>query len=74
MPSGVVNNNTLSVNPGFIASVDLRPRAHSPLRDSGANPVGGALALDFESNFRIFGPAIDRGAYEFVNVFENGFE
>ena len=74
LPGGVVNNNTLSVNPGFNNNVDLRPRGNSPLRDSGVNPTGGALVLDFDSNTRVFGPRIDRGAFEFVNLFENGFE
>ena len=74
IPSGAVNNNTLSTNPGFTSSADLRPTRNSPMRDSGINPIGGALILDFESNSRVLGAAIDRGAYEYVNLFENGFE
>lgn len=74
LPSGTVNNNTTSTDPGFLSSVDLRPRNNSPLRDSGISPPGGALAFDFDSNPRVHGPAIDRGAFEYTPLFENGFE
>lgn len=69
IPSGAVNNNTLNTNAGFASLADLRPTRNSPMRDSGVNPTGGALILDFESNFRVLGAAIDRGAYEYVNLF-----
>jgi hypothetical protein len=74
LPTGVVNNGTLSGDPGFESSNNLRPRANSNLRDSGVNPVGGALNFDFDSNSRVFGVAIDRGAFEFTNLFDDGFE
>lgn len=74
-PAGIVNNNTLlGVDPRFTNLVDFRPRADSPLRNGGVTPVGGALAIDFAGSPRTQGTRIDRGAYEFGEVFANGFE
>lgn len=75
LPAGAVNNNTLlGVDPRFSASVDFRPRADSPLRNGGTNPTGGALSVDFDGFARSQGLRIDRGAFEFREVFANGFE
>jgi hypothetical protein len=74
-PAGAVNNGTLlGVDPRFTNSVDFRPRADSPMRDSGANPNGGALSFDFDGSARVQGARIDRGAFEFGEVFADGFE
>lgn len=73
-PASAVNNNTLATDPGFTNSVDFRPLDNSPMRNSGASPNGGSLALDFDLGIRVQGTRIDRGAYEFSEVFSNGFE
>ena len=75
LPAGVVNNNLLlGVDPRFTNVVNFYPRADSPLRNSGVNPVGGIGVLDFAGENRVTGPQIDRGAYEFQELFANGFE
>lgn len=51
------------------------PSAGSPLRNSGQNaPAGGLPTLDFFGNLRVQGIAVDRGAFEFAELFGNGFE
>jgi hypothetical protein len=74
LPAGVVNNNTLASDPRFVSTGDLRPRADSPLRNAGITPNGGALPIDFDGGSRILGGRIDRGAYEFEELFSNSFE
>ncbi len=52
-----------------------RPSALSPLRNTGLNaPAGGLPTLDFFGNVRVQGAAVDRGAFEFAELFSNGFE
>lgn len=47
----------------------------SPLRNNGlVNPPGGAPTQDFAGIPRSAGGRIDRGAYEFDELFINGFE
>ena len=75
LPAGVVDSNNISVDPRFVSSVDFRPRANSPLRDSGAaSPSGGAPATDFDAQERIAGERLDRGAYEFGEILIDSFE
>jgi hypothetical protein len=75
LPSGSVENAAmLGIDPRFTGSADFRPRADSPLRNSGVNPTGGALPIDLIGNFRTQGSRIDRGAFEFGEVFSDGFE
>jgi hypothetical protein len=54
---------------------DPRPRADSPLIDSGLNDGFGVLPVtDADLAPRIQGGTIDRGAYEFEQMFNDGFE
>ena len=73
LPAGTVNNNTLSTDPGFTSGLNYRPRADSVLRNSGVTAVG-QLPRDLDGNARVQGTRIDRGAYEFPEIFSNGFE
>lgn len=74
LPAGVINNATLSVDPGFVSASNFRPGAGSVLRNSGIGPVGGVTVLDLGSASRVQGARIDRGAYEFSELFASGFE
>jgi hypothetical protein len=75
LPNGAIDIGTqLGIDPGFTSSVDFHPRRNSPLRNAGINPTGGALAIDFLGDARLQGPRIDRGAFEFAEVFGDGFE
>lgn len=72
---GLTNTATLTSDPMFAGVVDYRPSAGSPLRNGGTNAAtGGNNFIDFEFAPRQQGVRIDRGAYEFREVFANGFE
>jgi hypothetical protein len=66
--------NNLQSDPLLASSVDLRVTAASPLRNSGVTPNGGALDRDSLGMPRVQGGRIDRGAFEFDELFNNGFE
>lgn len=73
--AGLANTNTLTVDPLFVSAGDFRPREGSPLRNSGTNAVpGGNNFIDFDFAPRQQGARVDRGAFEFREVFANGFE
>lgn len=73
--AGLVNSGTLTINPGFVSSGDFRPGEGSPLRNSGTNSApGGNNFIDFDFAPRQQGPRVDRGAFEFREIFANGFE
>lgn len=74
-PSGGISYiSNLNSNPLFINSNDLRPGKNSPMRNSGAFPVGGALDFDLLGSPRVQGTRIDRGAHETEELLANGFE
>ena len=66
--------NNLQSDPLLTSSVDLRVTAASPLRNSGVTPNGSALDRDSLGMQRVQGGRIDRGAFEFEELFNNGFE
>jgi hypothetical protein len=74
LPAGVINNALLMLDPGFVSNSDFRPRADSPLRNSGVTANGGSTLLDHAATNRLQGARIDRGAFEFSEFFSNGFE
>jgi hypothetical protein len=75
LPAGAIEIDTLlGIDPGFASSVDFHPRSTSPLRNSGAPPPGGVLDIDFLGDTRSQGSDIDRGAFEFAEIFASGFE
>lgn len=71
---GITETGTISVDPGFMSIVDFRPKANSPLRNSGGAAAAGYLDRDFFGEIRVQGGTIDRGAHEFGELFVNGFE
>jgi hypothetical protein len=74
LPVGAVNNATLSIDPGFVGPADFRPSTNSPMRNSGTNPNGGQIGLDLAGDIRVQGARIDRGAFEYSELFFSGFE
>lgn len=66
--------NRIQADPLFTSN-DFRPQERSPLRNAGLNSVnGGILGVDLARDIRVQGGRIDIGAYEFGEVFANGFE
>lgn len=73
--SGVVDNFRTQGDPRFVSDSDLRLRPNSPLRNSGNNtPQGGLWNVDIDGTPRPQGGVADRGAFEFGELFINGFE
>jgi hypothetical protein len=76
--AGGSTGNFLSTagDPLFLGVDDFRLQGQSPARNSGTLQATSVntmeLALDLSG--RVLGGAIDRGAYEFPDVFRNGFE
>ncbi len=63
------NNNLIGADPFFVdpGNSDYRLLAGSPAINAGNNdPPGGLGAFDLDGEDRIFGPAVDIGAYEFL--------
>lgn len=71
----LVQQNTLTGNPGFRSATDLRLTSTSIARNSG-NPaaVGGYTNQDVFGDRRVQGTRVDRGAREFEELFAHGFE
>ncbi|MBI2398689.1 MAG: hypothetical protein HYV17_12910 [Xanthomonadales bacterium] len=66
-----------SGDPGFVSATDPHLRDDSVLVDSGVpNPTGNAGTLDADGKARVFGAAVDVGAFEYVPdaLFSDGFE
>lgn len=73
--AGVTDAFRTQGDPRFVSDTDLRLRLNSPLRNSGTNsPQGGLWTVDVEGSTRIQGGTVDRGAYEYGEMFINGFE
>lgn len=66
-----------SGDPGFVSATDPHLRDDSILVDSGVpNPTGNTGTLDADGKARVFGAAVDVGAFEYVPdaLFADGFE
>ncbi|MBK7143911.1 MAG: hypothetical protein IPH76_01410 [Xanthomonadales bacterium] len=66
-----------SGDPGFVSATDPHLREDSVLVDSGVpNPNGNTGTLDADGRSRVFGAAVDVGAFEYLPdaLFADGFE
>lgn len=73
--SSFTMSNRLSSDPLFLSSNNPQPSENSPLRNAGINSVvGGAMSTDLLRQPRIQGGRMDIGAFEFSELFANGFE
>ena len=61
LPAG---DGNISSNPQFASTSNFRPWAGSPCIDTGTNQGWMATATDLDGNARIYGGAVDMGAYE----------
>lgn len=62
-------------DPGLVSIDDPRPRASSPLRNSGlANPSGGSTSHDASGRTRVQEGMLDRGAFESEVLLSSSFE
>lgn len=71
-----INSNQSSGDPLFVSATNLRLKANSPARNSG-NSLGFGVATavrELDLGERVQGGQIDRGAYEFSELFADGFE
>lgn len=75
VPAGMASSNNSNNNPMFASSVNLRPTENSPLRNAGSNnaPIG-LPVFDNVGEPRPQGGRYDIGAFEFPELFKNGFE
>ena len=68
---GAAGANNLSLNPKLVSTDngDLHLTSTSPAINNGDNSLtpSSALTVDLDSNPRIFGTALDMGAYEYQN-------
>jgi len=86
--SGLLNNNHIGALVGTVGfqsqtttgnalldAIADTPTANSPVRNTGYNsPPGGLPSANYSGNARIQGGKVDRGAFEFDELFGNGFE
>jgi hypothetical protein len=66
---------TVQADPLFAGPGDLHPRLASPARDAGNTTLAAGIATDLDGAARVFGPAVDIGAWEIGDwIFANGFD
>jgi predicted outer membrane repeat protein len=63
---GFAGNNNINVDPLFVSSTNLQLQTNSLCIDAGNSSASGLMGIstDLAGNPRIFGPAVDMGAYE----------
>jgi len=66
---------TVLADPRFVGAQDFHLRGDSPARDAGNTTLAAGIAVDLDGAPRVFGPAVDMGAWEIGDlIFENGFD
>lgn len=75
LPAGTIEaDNWYSTDPQFAGNGNFRPTADSPMRNSGATVAGGLATTDVAGMPRWIGNAVDRGAYEYDELFGDSFD
>lgn len=70
-----LDQNSSYGDPKLVSFDNPRPRADSPLRNTGlANPSGGSTSQDAAGQARVQEGALDRGAFESEQLFMSSFE
>lgn len=70
-----LDHNSTYGDPKLVSFDEPRPRANSPLRNSGlANPSGGSTSQDASGQARVQEGTLDRGAFESEALLSSGFE
>lgn len=72
-PPGTIAGNNSSADPGFTNSANFRPRMGASIRNSGA-VANNTLNIDLDGAVRVQSNRVDRGAFEFTEIFSNGFD
>jgi len=66
---------TVLADPRFVGAQDFRLRGNSPARDAGNTVLAAGISVDLGGASRVFGPAVDIGAWELGDsIFANGFD
>lgn len=66
---------TVLADPRFVGTQDFHLRANSPARDAGNTALAAGISVDLDGAPRVFGPAVDIGAWEVGDlIFANGFD
>ncbi len=65
--SEMLGNDNINEDPLFVSPTDYRLQSVSPVIDMGDNNARSLPEFDLDGNARIYGDAVDMGAYEYIS-------